>query len=106
MKPTSSRTLWGLFWALAVLQLVDLVTTYEFLATGKGREGNVFMKSFIHTPMAPVLKAFALIFLATLIVGSMTRGRPAPHRLMVMMWVILAAYVVIALNNAYIIVSP
>ncbi len=98
--------MWGLFWALAALQAVDLLTTYEFLSTGKAREGNLFMKSVILTPMAPVLKAFALVFLATLIVGSVTRGRPAPRRLMVAMWVIFAAYIVIALNNAYIILSP
>lgn len=99
MKPTSSRTLWGLFWTLAALQIVDLVTTYEFLAAGKGREGNFFMKSFIHTPIAPVLKALALVFLATLIVASITRGQPAPYRLAVAMWVIFGAYVLIAVNN-------
>lgn len=98
--------MWGLFWVLAALQAVDLLTTYEFLATGKAREGNIFMKSVILTPMAPVLKAFALIFLATLIVGSLTRGRPKPRRLMITMWIIFAVYVVIVLNNLYIILSP
>ena len=106
MKSGSPRLMWGLFWALVALQAVDLLTTYEFLATGKAREGNVFMRSVILTPLAPVLKAFALVFLATLIVGSITRGRPAPHRLMVVMWAMFAAYVLIVLNNVHIILFP
>lgn len=98
--------MWGLFWALAALQAIDLLTTYEFLSTGKAREGNIFVKSVILTPIAPLLKAFALVFLATLVVRSLTYGRPAPRRLMIAMWVIFAAYVVVTLNNAYLILTP
>lgn len=97
--------LWKLFWGLAALQVADLVTTYFILSSG-GREGNILMREVILTPMAPVLKVFALVFLATLIVGSTGRGRPAPHRLKVMMWVITSAYVVIVLNNIGILLFP
>ena len=105
MRATSSVALWRLFWSLAVLQVADLVTTYRILSAG-GREGNILMREVVLTPMAPVLKAFALVFLATLIVGSNGRGRPAPHRLAVAMWVIFAAYVVTVLNNIGILLFP
>ncbi len=103
MRPAPSPGLWGLFWILAALQVVDLGTTYAVLSAG-GREGNPFMREVILTPMAPVLKAFALVFLAALIVGSVTRGRPAPHRLRVAMWIVFGVYAVLVLNNVSILV--
>ncbi len=98
MRPAPSPAPWRLFWTVAALQVVDLGTTYAVLSAG-GREGNPFMRDFILTPIAPVLKAFALVFLAALIVGSSTRGRPAPDRLRVALWTILGVYVVLVLNN-------
>ena len=97
--------LWRLFWALAALQIVDLASTYLIITRG-GREGNIFMRDVIHTPLAPVVKGFALLFLAGLIVSSRQRGRPAPHRLTMITWLILGIYVVTVLNNASILIFP
>ena len=97
--------LWRLFWALAALQVADLATTYVIIGRG-GREGNVFMRQVIHTPLAPVTKGFALLFLAALIFSSLERGRPGPRRLTLITWVILGIYVVTVLNNAGILLFP
>jgi Domain of unknown function (DUF5658) len=78
--------------------VLDLITTYEFLADG-AREGNVFLRELILTPMAPVLKAFALVFLAILVVRSIDHGRPAPHRLRLAMWFIVGIYTLVLANN-------
>ncbi len=98
MRPFPSATLWRLFWVLAGLQLLDLVTTYRVIGSG-GREGNLLMRAVILTPMAPLLKAFALVFLALLILGSRARGRPAPHRLIIVSCGLVAIYVLIVMNN-------
>jgi hypothetical protein len=98
-------TLWRQFWIVAALQAGDLVTTYGMLSAG-GREGNLFMQDVILTPVAPMVKALALVFLAGLIVTSRQRGRPAPHRLVVAAWIIVGVYVVIVLNNVSIILYP
>jgi hypothetical protein len=81
-----------------VLQLLDLITTYEFLADG-AHEGNIFLRELILTPAVPVLKAFALVFLAILVVRSVDRGRPAPEHLRAAMWFIAAVYVLVVANN-------
>jgi len=98
-------TLWRLFWAVAALQAGDLVTTYGMLSAG-GREGNMFMRDVILTPVAPMVKALALVFLAGLIATSRQRGRPAPHRLVIAAWIIVGVYVVTVLNNVSIILFP
>ncbi len=98
MKSSPVVALWRLFWALAILQLFDLITTYRVMAAG-GREGNVLMRNVILTPMAPLLKTLALVFLALLIIGSSTRGRPAPRRLLGAAYGLVAIYVLVVLNN-------
>lgn len=97
--------LWRLFWALAALQVADLATTYLLIGRG-GREGNIFMREVVLTPLAPVTKGFALIFIAALIFSSLERGRPAPHRLTVIIWVIASIYLVTVLNNVGILLFP
>jgi len=94
----STARLWRLFWVLAVLQAVDLVTTYKVLSLG-GHEGNVFMRKVILTPMAPLLKTLALIFFALLIIGSSARGRPSPQRLTVVAIGLVALYLLVVINN-------
>src|SRR3989304_8212015 len=96
---------WRLFWAVAALQAGDLVTTYGMLSAGGG-EGNVFMRDVILPPVAPMVKALALVFLAGLIVTSRQRGRPAPHRLVVAAWIIVGGYVVIVLKHVSILLFP
>ncbi|MDR7419358.1 MAG: DUF5658 family protein [Armatimonadota bacterium] len=100
----SSSELWRLFSGLAVLQVLDLITTYEFLVDG-AHEGNVFLRELILTPAVPVLKAFALVFLAILVIRSVDHGRPPRRRLRAAMWFILAVYVLIVVNNALILLS-
>ena len=99
------HVLWRLFWALTALQAIDLITTYLILGRG-GREGNVFMREVILTPLAPVVKGFALLFLSALILSSLSRGRPAPRRLTVVTWVILGFYVATVVNNASVLLFP
>ncbi|MCL6553137.1 MAG: DUF5658 family protein [Firmicutes bacterium] len=103
--PGQFRTLWRQFWVIAVLQVADLHTTYLVLEKG-GREGNVFMKSLILTPLAPVVKALALAFFAALIVGSHRYGHPSPRRLAIAAWVVLGIYLVTIINNLAIVLSP
>jgi hypothetical protein len=92
-------TLWRHFWALAILQAVDLATTYWGFASGLGREGNVLLRGLELTPAAPVLKVFALIFLALLIIRSTRHGVPAPRRLLIVTSTTLVFYTLIVLNN-------
>jgi len=101
VKP-SPATLWWIFWALAGLQFADLITTYRILALG-GREGNIFMRGIITTPLAPLLKTFVLTFTALLVIRSTRFGRPASHRLLLMMGVVALVYVAVIVNNASII---
>ena len=101
MKP-SPAILWWIFWALAGLQFADLITTYRILALG-GREGNIFMRGIITTPLAPLLKTFVLTFTALLVIRSTRFGRPASHRLLLMMGVVALVYVAVIVNNASII---
>ena len=98
MNTGSTARLWRLFWVLAVLQVVDLVTTYGVLLSG-GHEGNVFMRRVILTPMAPLLKTLALIFFALLIIGSTARGRPSPQRLTLVAFGLVALYLLVVINN-------
>lgn len=91
--------LWTLFWLLALLQVVDLATTYFAIVTKVAHEGNAFLTGLVFTPLAPVLKAFALVFLAILIVRSTNGGRPAPARLLVAARVTVVLYLAIVLNN-------
>ena len=98
MKTGSTAMLWRLFWVLAVLQVVDLITTYRVLSLG-GREGNFFMRKVILTPMAPLLKTLALIFFALLIIGSTARGRPSPQRLTLVAFGLVALYLLVVINN-------
>jgi len=101
VKP-SPAILWWIFWALAGLQFADLITTYRILALG-GREGNIFMRGIITTPLAPLLKTFVLTFTALLVIRSTRFGRPASHRLLLMMGVVALVYVAVIVNNASII---
>lgn len=101
MKP-SARALWWLFWSLAGLQLADLITTYRILVLG-GREANIFMREIITTPLAPLVKTLVLAFTAVLIRSSTRSGRPAPHRLLLMMAVVALIYVAVIGNNAAVI---
>jgi hypothetical protein len=91
--------LWRHFWALAVLQAADLATTYRAFSTGAGHEGNLVLRGLELTPAAPVLKVFALIFLALLIIRSTRHGVPAPRRLLILTSTTLVAYTLIVVNN-------
>jgi hypothetical protein len=93
-----SRRLWVLFWLLVLLQAMDLVTTYLALASG-AHEGNPALRGILFTPLAPLIKAFPLVFLAILIVRGTTRGRPAPARLLTAARVIASLYLLIVANN-------
>jgi Domain of unknown function (DUF5658) len=104
-SPTPAAILWRWFWVLAALQAADLATTHLLIASG-GREGNIFMREIVLTPIAPAVKVGALIFVAALIFLSSGRGRPRPRRLLVMLWVVCAAYVWIVGNNIVILLSP
>ncbi|MDR7556525.1 MAG: DUF5658 family protein [Armatimonadota bacterium] len=94
----SVTVLWCQFWTIALFQAADLWTTYRLLEAG-GREGNPLMREVILTPMAPIVKAFALVFLAALIVRSQRYGRPSPRRLAVLGWIVLGLYAVTVVNN-------
>ncbi len=98
----SSGRLWTLFLLLVVLQAMDLGTTYLAMARG-AREANPILRDFLFTPAAPVLKALALAFLATLIVRSANRGRPAPVRLLAVTRLIVVIYLGIVANNVLLI---
>jgi uncharacterized protein DUF5658 len=98
VKTGSTARLWRLFWILALLQAIDLITTYGVLSLG-GREGNFFMRKVILTPMAPLLKTLALIFFALLIIGSTARGRPSPQRLTLVAFGLVALYLLVVINN-------
>jgi hypothetical protein len=93
-----SRQLWLLFWLLLLLQLADIASTYIALAAG-AREGNVALRGLLHTPAIFVTKAFALVFLAILVVRSTTSGRPAPRRLLIATRAIALIYLAIVANN-------
>ncbi len=99
MNERLSATLWRHFWALAILQAADLATTYWAFSAGRGHEGNVLLRGLELTPAAPVLKVFALIFLALLIIRGTGHGVPAPRRLLILTSTTLAAYTLIVLNN-------
>jgi Domain of unknown function (DUF5658) len=90
--------LWRIFWVVAVLQGIDLITTYAVLVSG-GREGNVFMRRVILTPFAPFLKISALVFFAALIAASARFGRPSARRLSIAGYAVLIFYVLIDINN-------
>src|SRR5690348_9294963 len=98
----ASGRLWALFGLLVVLQAMDLETTYLALARG-AREANPMLRHFLFTPVAPVLKALALVFLAILIVRSVNWGRPAPVRLLAVTRLIIVIYFGIIANNALLI---
>lgn len=98
----TSGSLWLLFALLVVLQALDLLTTYLALAGG-AREGNPMLRGLMFTPLAPVLKALALVFLAILIVRSVNWGRPLPARLLVTTRLIVLIYLVVVANNALLI---
>lgn len=80
------------------LQALDLATTYVALAAG-AHEANPALRGFLFTPAAPVLKAFALVFLAILIIRSTARGWPAPARLLIVARLIVLIYLGIVANN-------
>lgn len=103
MNRSLSSRLWRLFWVIAILQAIDLATTYLILLLG-GREGNIFMRRMILTPVAPLAKALALVFFAVLIMRASSRGRPSPSRLIVAAYVVIAAYTVVTVNNVAILV--
>jgi hypothetical protein len=103
-KTAAIGLLWRLFLLLVLLQAADLTTTYWGLAAG-GREGNTFMRGVLFTPLAPVPKAVALAFFASLILGSSRRGWPAPGRLLVAASVIVMISVATVLNNLTILVA-
>jgi len=93
-----SFRLWAMFWLIVSLQAMDLATTYMALAAG-AREGNPVLSGLLFTPAAPLFKAFAVVFLAILVVHSTTRGRPAPARLLVATRIIVLVYFAIVVNN-------
>ena len=99
MNKGLSPTLWRHFWILALLQAADLATTYWAFSTRAGHEGNLLLRGLELTPAAPVLKVFALIFLALLIIRSTGHGVPAPRRLLILTSSTLAIYTLIVLNN-------
>jgi len=103
-KNAAIALLWRLFLLLVVLQAADLTTTYWGLAAGE-REGNLFMRGVLHTPLAPIPKAVALAFLASLILGSSRRGWPAPGRLLVAASVIVMISVATVLNNLTVLIA-
>ena len=94
-----SATLWRHFWVLVILQAADLTTTYWAFSTGTAHEGNVILRGLELTPAAPVLKVFALVFLALLIIRSTGHGVPAPRRLLILTSTTLVAYTLVVLNN-------
>ena len=96
------RQLWVLFWLLAVLQAMDLGTTYLALQTG-AVEGNPAFRGLLFTPAAPLLKIIALIFFAILIIRGTTRGRPAPGHLLMATRLLAVVYLAIVANNLLII---
>jgi hypothetical protein len=96
---------WPLFWAIAGLQVADLATTYRVLRMG-GREGNVLMKEIILTPMAPVVKALALVLLAAIVVRSQNYGSPRPKALYLLLWIVFGMYIVVLINNLSIVLFP
>jgi Domain of unknown function (DUF5658) len=98
----ASRRLWTLFGLLALLQVMDLATTYIALTKG-AREGNPALSSLLFTPAAPLLKVIALAGLAILIVLSTNWGRPAPARVLTAARLIVLVYVGIVANNIIIV---
>lgn len=94
----AARRLWSLFAVLALLQAMDLATTYVALAKG-GREGNPVLRDLLFSPAAPLLKAIALVVLAILIVLSTNRHRHAPASLLTVTRWIVFIYIGIVANN-------
>lgn len=97
-----TRQLWVLFWLLAILQAMDLITTYLALQTG-AVEGNPAFRGVLFTPAAPLLKIAALIFFAMLIIRGTTRGRPTPEHLLIAVRLLALVYLAIVANNILII---
>lgn len=60
---------WVLLVALALLNVLDLITTRAVLAAG-GVEGNPVMASIIHDPIAPILVKTAGVIVVALVVNS------------------------------------
>jgi len=67
---------WVLLVSLALLNVLDLITTKAVLAAG-GTEANPVMASIIHDPIAPILVKTAGVLVVTLVVNSC----PADSRL-------------------------
>lgn len=98
----TASSLWMLFALLVVLQALDLATTYLALAGG-AREGNPVLRGLMFTPVAPILKALALVFLAALIVRSVNWGWPLPARLLATTRLIVVIYIGVVAHNALLI---
>ena len=81
---------------------MDLGTTYLALASG-AVEGNPAFRGLLFTPAAPLLKVFALIFLALLIVRGTSRGRPTPEHLLIAARLLSIVYLAIVANNVILI---
>lgn len=60
---------WVLLLALALLNVLDLITTRAVLAAG-GEEGNPVMAQIIHDPIAPVLVKTAGVLVVALVVNA------------------------------------
>lgn len=60
---------WVLLVALALLNVLDLITTRAVLAAG-GQEGNPVMAQIIHDPLAPVLVKTAGVLLVAVVVNA------------------------------------
>ncbi len=97
--------LWRLFWLIVILQAADLLTTYLALASGHAHEGNAFVRELIATPIAPVLKGSAILFLGGLMVLSTKYGWPKPRLLFTAVGVIVLVYVGIVANNLLVLVA-
>ncbi len=60
---------WVLLVALALLNVLDLISTRAVLAAG-GQEGNPLMAQIIHDPIAPVLVKTAGVLIVALVVNA------------------------------------
>ena len=69
ITPEQATTRWTMLMALAILNILDLVTTRAVLHAG-GTEANPLMAQIIHNPIAPVLVKTAGLALVALVLRA------------------------------------
>ncbi len=91
---TALNQIWRAYWALAVLNAVDLLFTYTAVERGVD-EANVLLRPILLTPWPLAIKATALALLALALVQA---GRSAPRlpQILQMLRLAVGVYLLVA----------